>query len=245
MQNEPNKGDGGFCIMIALANTAGYLMATVPPILIDPKLTHHVRYGARHYPIGWWVLLIGLLVGVSTMLTMVRIERRFRAFWNSAPLLLATILTLPFFRPEFPHGNVFGAAAFCFVLSTLAVWIRYQPLESQYASDTRIDRTARLERVKEEIQFWRGGMMTVLGTAIVATISLCVMNFEGIKRFDTDASEQVLACNYAGFATAVAFLWLLFGPKAEAAKKCNEARGLLLRIESPNYPSISEIGKHA
>jgi hypothetical protein len=232
MHDESKKGDIGFCIKIALANTAGYLMATVPPILIDPQLTHHVRYGARHYSIGWWVLLIGLAVGVSTFLTMAKIQRRHRAFWNSAPLWLASVLTLPFFLPEFPHMNLTGATAFFFVLSTAAVWIRYQPVESQYVDDPKIDRTARLERVKEEILFWRNGITTVLGTTIVAAISYCLLNLDGFRHVDPDPSEQVLACNYTGFSTGVYFIWLIFGPLAEAAKKTTEVRNLLLKIGS-------------
>lgn len=227
-----SRGDIGFCVKMSVANTLGYLMATIPPLVVDPKLLHHARYGARSYAVGWLVVPIGLVVGLLTFLVMSRIQKRNRPFWTSGPLLVACILSLPLFLPEFPHANVLGTTAICFALSTLTTWIHYHALDSEYATDEKIDRAARLERAKEEIVFWRSGLTAFLGVFLVVMLSWSGLMIDLARRIDTDPSEQMLLYNVVGFNVTFAALFIVFGPLAEAADKCREAQRVLLKIES-------------
>ncbi|MGO9246537.1 MAG: hypothetical protein ACLPT4_00665 [Verrucomicrobiia bacterium] len=227
------EGDNaGFVIRVSVANTLAYLIATIVPMVVDPKLLHHVRYGARTYAIGWWVAPMGIVVLLTTIFVMNRSSKRSLVFWNSFPLLVAGTVTLPFFRPEFPHVYVFGMIIGCCALSMVATWIRYWPIEGDYASNRKIDRTARLERAKEEIGFWRGGMFAVLAVFLAAWIGWYKVSADYNLRIDPDLSEQSLIGVASMLNITFMGLWMLFGPLAEAAKKTQEALGLLLKIES-------------
>src|SRR6266550_3823308 len=158
MKTTNDKSDSKFISKISTANTLGYWLVTIPPIIIDPKLIHHIRYGARSYSIGWWVLPIGMVVGLVTWFVLRRTPNRYRLFCNSIPLLIASVLTQIAFRPEFPHAYITGVTAMIIMLSMATTWIHYKFIDSTYVTDSKIDGSARLERAKEEIAFWRTSM---------------------------------------------------------------------------------------
>ncbi len=230
MKTTNDKSDSKFISKISIANTLGYWLATIPPIIIDPKLTHHFRYGARTYAIGWWVLPIGLAVGMVTWLVLKRTQHAKRVFWNSIPLLVASGLTVIALRPEFPHAHVSGMTAMVILLSVATTWIHCWPVETDYARDMKIDRSARLERAKEEILFWRTSVLAMLAVFLAVLISWYGLLLEINERTDSVPSEQFLLNNLAQFFIAFSATWFICGPLVGGVNKCREAQDVLLQI---------------
>ncbi len=224
-------GDRAFCAKIAVANMLGYLVATIPPIIIDPKLIHHVRYGARHYPIGWWVLPISIVVGIATYAVMALVREQKRTIWNSIPLLLATGCSLPFFRPEFPHMTVLTATVFTFLLSIAATWIRYAPLKTERAHDPGLARDMRVKWVEGQSLFWRGATVAILAIFLTAINSWFRSMLDADRAFDTIPGELVLLTHLVIVLTSFGTSWFILGPLIEAVRKCKQANDLLLAIK--------------
>lgn len=229
MHNNVNKDDFGFAIKITIANILTYWLSTIPPMILDPKLAHSPQ-GVRHYPHSWLVFPIGLALGALTFFVMTRIQKRRRVLYAALSFSLASILSLPLF-PPFPDGYVVIVGVLFLVLSTLTVWIHNEPIEDAYASDKTIDRTARMECVKEEIHFWRGAIIGFVVTYLALLVTWFSTLNEASLRASTDPVEQQMLIDYSGSFICITSVWVVFGPLAEAAKKRREAQNVLLKIE--------------
>jgi hypothetical protein len=232
MKNTLGRNKASFCVKISIANTLAYWESTIPPMIVDPQLAHALRYGARYYPYAWVIFPIGLALGVVTFFVMTRTQRCRRVLWDALSFFLASFLSLPLFVPGFPNGYVATTSVLFLLISALTVWIHNEPVEVAYASDKTIDRAARMERVKEEMLFWRGSMIAVM----VAYLTLLVSWFGILRELNLqitpDSSEQQLLNDSSGILISAISLWVVFGPLAEAAKKRREAQDVLLKIEA-------------
>ena len=188
MNNTEINGGFGFAIKITIANIFTYWLSTIPPMIIDPILTHSSG-GARHYPYAWLIFPIGLALGVATLFIMTRTQKGQRVLWDGLSFSLATFLALPLFSP-FPHGYVVVSGILFLLLSVLTVWIHNEPIEAAHASDKTIDRNARLEWVKEGIQFWRNGIIALVATYLALLVSWFNLLREASLRVSSDVGEQ-------------------------------------------------------
>jgi hypothetical protein len=223
--------DAPFCAKVAFANTCGYLLATIPPIVIDPRLIHHLRYGARHYAIGWWIVPIGVIAGIATFFALAQANGKTRTRWNSIPLLIVATGSLPAFRPEFPHANIVSVSILSIVLSTIATWIRYQPLHIEFAQDARILEPVPIESVKEQVSFWRGVLLTMSAVLLAAIIMWFNSMTTSNRQYDVEPNELMLLTNLSLFITYFGVIWFLFGPLAEAYKKYKRVSELLCKCK--------------
>lgn len=231
MHNTENKGDFGFTIKISIANTLGYWMCTIPPMIIDPRLAHTPNQAVRHYPYAWLIFPIGLALGVVTCFVMTRTQRCRRVLWDGLVFSLASILSLPLFLPAFPHSYVWPVSVLLLLLSVLTVWIHNELIEVEYASDKKIARDARLERVKEEILFWKEGMFAIIAAYLALLVSWFNILHELNLQVTSDRGEQLLLNSVSVILVSTISVWVVFGPLAEGAKKRREAQNLLLKIE--------------
>ena len=61
----------GFACRLSVLMCAGYLLATVPPIVLDPLLTTRAMWGVRSYPhAGRVIAIVALLVPPLTFVTL-------------------------------------------------------------------------------------------------------------------------------------------------------------------------------
>lgn len=87
--------ESGFRWKIAIVSAAAYLLASVPPIFIDPLLQHHVRFGIRSYPYAlWFVIPISFLILLLTPLDNFAIAMSTSFTTSSCTLPCCTLITL-------------------------------------------------------------------------------------------------------------------------------------------------------
>ncbi len=114
-----------------MSNLLGYLLATVPQLVVDPKLTSHVRFGAREYPYGWWVLLIASAVAAWSWHLAGGCEKGASlgkcCFHGVLPLVVGALASIPIFAPEMPHMNLMFVSFSWTVLTVAGIGLRMLP----------------------------------------------------------------------------------------------------------------------
>jgi hypothetical protein len=101
-----------------------YPLAVLPPIVIDPLLRSHVYYSSRQYPYAFLSIPIFALLLAAQYLWL-RTAKSVKSLYASVGIFfLSTLMTLPLFQPEFPHGNVItvGVLASFFCSFSIFVW---------------------------------------------------------------------------------------------------------------------------
>ena len=123
-------------------------------------------------------------------------------------------------------GNL-GLASF---LTSIAIWVRYQPIESAYLAAPNLLSQAKLERAKEEISFWRTGLLAALGGYLALLVSWFGSVVKMNKELTTDKSELFLLHAAGTIYVAVQSAWYLFGVLAEIAGKSRQAIKILEKV---------------
>lgn len=150
------NADGNFDLRIAFFTGGGYSATVFGATFVDSRLTSHVLFAPRHYPLGYWLCLVGIPISVCSFLSVRRSTKwRFKVAWPVTWLLLAGALSLLNFRPEFPHIGVSGWLMAYGLVAALASWIRYAPLQPGWLGDERIAASLKQERIKEIVTLWR------------------------------------------------------------------------------------------
>lgn len=116
---------------IAGWSAVGYLLSTLPAIWLDPKLEHHEipHYRSINYAHGNTVIPIGLVLFASTLTLAYRIPRQKLWIFAGLPFVVAVVVSLPIFAPQFPHPHVVLMSATWFAM--LVAWLAVSgPLRS-------------------------------------------------------------------------------------------------------------------
>src|SRR6266498_2116274 len=100
-----DRSSDAFPWRIATAMLAGYLLATVPQVILDPQLKSHVTYVKRYYPFAYLIIPIAIIVFTATVI-IARFGRRQSRLVTAIPFIAGCALSAPIFRPEVPHGNL-------------------------------------------------------------------------------------------------------------------------------------------
>lgn len=226
--------DVGFCLKVSIAQAVSCLFGAFIPLIIDPKLLGHVRFGARHYPsfAYWLVPSLSVVILVVTFCLLAQLPKDRRIWWAVPPTWLFSLPMFWILRPEFPHDSLLNNIGLASILTTVAVWVRYHPTDSAYLDNPDLLPQAKLERVKEEISFWRAGFFSALG----GYLALLVSWFNSMVKFNEGITpnhgEQFLL-NYGGGVLIVLLsVWFLFGVIVEIAAKTRHAIQLLEKIPS-------------
>ena len=132
--------DRAFEFGIALLNSLGFVCSTGMPTFVDGRLTSHIIYGARHYPLGYWVCLPAPVIGALTYMCLQKCKSaRAKVVLPTAILVGAGVLTLPNFRPGFiPHMAVTLGITLCAVASLASCWIRFGSTSTEYLKEAAI-----------------------------------------------------------------------------------------------------------
>jgi hypothetical protein len=227
--------DFGFCIKVSVAQSLIFFVGAFCPLILDPRLLHHARFPARHYPhYAFWVApVLSLLIFVTTYCLLASLDRKQRIWWATAP---SWILSLPMFwilRQELPHLALLNNLVLGSILTVIAIWVRYHPIETSFLTNSNLLEAAKLERTKEEISFWRTGLLAVLAgylTLLVSWFNSIVKMNESIT---PDPGEQFLLNYYGNVFISIMSLWFLFGVVGEIANKTSEALKIMERIPKP------------
>src|SRR5439155_15940797 len=115
-----------FALRMASGNAIIYLQAVLVACFVDPRLTTHVMYGARHYSWGYATTLLAPTIFLATFFGIRRASSRgARCLAACVPLPAAELAAFPFFLPEFPHGAIVTWPTVVALSGLIATWLRY------------------------------------------------------------------------------------------------------------------------
>ncbi len=215
-----------FALKISLFNSLGFMFAVGVPTLVDPLLKSHVAYGARHYFLGPWVLLFALLAFSGTFLIL--IKRKYFLSWLPIAVLGTGLLWN--FRPELPHGNVtFWTAIYC-IASFVTSWIYCTTVDSSYITDKCIHRSARIERIKESINYWRTISIAIAAGYLAILVPWTNLLWTMTDKIVREPQDRFLLATISGVQLALFSIYVLAGPVTEAFLKTQTISDELLKI---------------
>lgn len=180
-----NSTDAFFRWKIAMFNTVGFLVHAGLTTYVDARLPNRVIYGARHYPLGYWVCLLAVPVFFAGLWGLKSKTLWARILVPISGIVCATAIALWNFRPEFPHLNVGFWMGLYALVSLISCWIRFSDERAAFLSADDISPTAKIERIKEMVTVWR----TI---ALSLAIGYIAGAFQWVK-MDYDLARQLIA----------------------------------------------------
>jgi hypothetical protein len=231
----PTKGyETSFIIKIAMSNSVAYLWATVPQVYVDPQLAHHVKFPSRQYPNAFWY--ITPLCIITFLFTLMVMRKRRSTLLGVLPFIIAVVTSIPIFTPEVPHGHLFTVGFIWTGLATFTLWIRNRVQSNSVIenimSPNLSDKTARIEYLKEEVQFWRVIILGSAGGYIALLISWASFMANLNKSIvGGNEAEAFILHIMTAFGLGLCSIGIIIGPLAEASEKHRHALNLFLKIK--------------
>jgi hypothetical protein len=224
---------------ISMGGGVAFLWATLPPLFIDRLITHHTRYPyPREYPGAFYFIVpLVILVVLGTYLWM---RRRETVWAGLVPFAVAVTAATPIFRPEFPHGQILHAGGLWFILAGLTLWIRMFEHGAKPVSKSnlrKVDKTAYIEYLKEQVQYWRNLQLVIVGGYIALVISWANFVIQYSKDMvGGNQSEAFVLNTLAISGIALCSFGVLVYPVSEASKRHRKALHSFLSIRDTEEP---------
>lgn len=223
----------GFAVSVALFN--GLLLGLGLALIThtDALLTTHYVYGARVYPFGYPVALLGGAVtclGTYVALT-ISISWRLKVVIPSLVVLAVGAGALPFFRPEFPHAGLVQWTVVVSVVSLLTCLIEFCPVPtSEWIASAGIPQEARIRRVAEYASLWRAiAVSSLLGTVLIV-MAWTQFVWSVPDHVVAKASERFFLGEFGAYTIMLASSYVLFGVVYGSFRKANSVADNLLEI---------------
>ena len=223
-----------FDFRLVILNVVGYLMATVPICILDPKLHSHVRYGARTYPYAWLIIPISLAVLIFSYATARFLKdssRPIRAIGLPLCFVLASLGSTFLFPPETPNGVITLTVIVWYIISILYIFIHNNRQPESDIKNSEIDKEARLEYLKHFVTLWRNiafGMCAGFFALLLATLAY-IYSFN--TSFLTDQGEIFIMNTYSNFEIAIFSFYYITAPIYESFKNMKYHIELFLVIK--------------
>jgi hypothetical protein len=222
---------------ISIVMLVGYLLATLPPVVLDRKLLSHVAFPGRRYEHAGWIIPIATLLFIVTLGLSIYTPKR-HYMLVTLPFVAACIVSIPIFRPEMPHGNLIFVGTAWFLLGALTVWIHIREIQNLAEHKPLAASNARIEFIKEETAIWKG-IALGLGTGYLAIVVTLTLAFHTAnKEIVTSPSDFFLLNQYSNFLLAFMSLFMFLGPIYESIVKMIQSNQRLLGVlpdtEQPN-----------
>ena len=154
----------GIKILLTIGYGSAYLLAVLPPTVIDHRLTSHSDFPPRYYPNAIYCAPIFVLA-VVIVIELFKAKSSLRALYGSVFVYVsAIIVSLPIFRPEFPHGNLLAVGTVSVILFSFTIFVWSFGRESclDAKSALRGNDTA-LQYLKELLSFVRQATFAAIG----------------------------------------------------------------------------------
>ena len=230
--------DSAYALRIALCNAFAYLEAVLIPCYVDPKLTTHVIYGARHYEWGYYTAFLSPLVFAATFIGIKRARSRgARCKWACLPLLLAEVAALPFFTPEFPHGGIVTWPTVVALSSLVATWLRYASVRLEYLSSRDVPLQAKIEGVKSMLSAWQAVAIATCAGFLATLVPWAVAIQVNNKVMVQSVPDQVRLNSVTIITMGTVAVIFLLGPIREVVAK--------VLLASEQFAEIREVAFHA
>jgi hypothetical protein len=227
------KNEKLFQIKLALFNTLGYCLVTFTSTFLDSRLTSHILWPQRTYPLGFWILMVGPLVFILTLICFKKVKSTITKIWlPSTTFAVIGFFSLLNFLPEFPHINVGGWILMYVIIGILTSWIHYTRIRDDYVTDSNISETARIERIKESVTSWRTLAVTFTAGYLSLLIPWCVYYIVSISKLVTNAKDSYLLKVFVYSEIFLFSIWVALGVLYESWQKANKSAELLLHIKA-------------
>jgi hypothetical protein len=220
-----------FPLKISLYMLVGYLLATIPPVILDPILLSHVGFKEpRHYPEAWLIIPIAIILFITTLIMAMRSSKR-REVFAMLPFIAASLASIPIFSPEVPHGNLVFVGATWFLLGAITTWIHDQEMRDPGTHIPVPASTAQIDFIKEETAVWKGVALGLV-TAYLAIATGLTLGFHAANRDVVTSPRDIFILNqYSNILFTVTSLFMFLGPIYESIKKVVESNQRLLSIQ--------------
>lgn len=151
------------------------------------------------------------------------------------PFIGGALASIPIFRPEIPHGNLMSISIIWLVIMVVTLWIHEREIDkdviANLESSTLGDKTAKIEYLKEEVQYWRTIIIGIAGGYIAILISWVDFIVKiGKENVGGNEGEAFILSLMSGVGIGLCSVGIMIGPLAEANKRHHQASRLFLRI---------------
>jgi hypothetical protein len=230
------KGDDRFVARVATWNSIAFCFVATGVTYVDARLTSHIVYGSREYLFGYWICILGPVIGLTTW----HVTRRMHSWTKKAAtpaalLMLAGFISLPVFASpfphgEFPHGMIAAALLEIGLVSLLTCIVHFIPLRHEWLASTVLGRDVKIERIKELSQFWRtlAFSMAFGYMALIVPWVKDVVDSAAVLAPKTD--EAFLLSRFSVAVLTVVSVYVVGGLVMEALLKAHQAADLLLSL---------------
>ncbi len=200
-------------ILLFIAHAIGYPLAVLPPIFIDPLLKSHTVYPLRQYSYAIFCLPIYILL-LSAQYFVLTKRKTLKSLYISVCIFLAaTIVSLPIFLPELPHGNVFNVAVITAFFSAFAIFV--WSIGDRISMDPTTLRSAgheTFEYLKALFAFLRQGAFAAVALFGALFFAAFTTGFKYIESIVTDKSDVFLLNLNLSFQIGFYALYSVIGP---------------------------------
>ncbi len=164
-----NKG----AAWIAFLNAVSFIVAVLPPTLVDERRTFSILGGWSEYPLGICVALTALPLFAISYLLLIRVVNVFRkaagCFLGS---LVFLILASANFRPLSNLWILVWGITYSFAVAVVA-FFHWLPVNLRFLGQNEIPLQARIEKVKLDFNVWFSSivlLVTIAGALSAALI---------------------------------------------------------------------------
>lgn len=215
-----------YIIRFSIFQALGTAIALLPPLLLDPKLSTHVRYGTRTYTTFSTVSIVAICVTVFPV-TFWFLRLNATANWLFLPLLplfIGLLLSLPLLKPECPHGNVMFVGTVWLLVSFYWHWLHCRisiPISSQAIS---------IEYIKAQLAFCQALLLGQLAAFLVLIVTAVINLHKANHEIVTSTSDIFLLNRYTDFVMGAVSMLFFLGPVYEIVTKHTQLADALLSI---------------
>ena len=226
--------DKWFATKVAVLNGGSFALCVSCITYVDARLTTHVAFQARIYPYGYLVAALGgMFVLATTYVTLSKMSSwSMKTVIPSCIVLLTGAVSIPFFKPELPHGGLLLWTGLISIVSLLTCFIRLSPVSAEWLNSPDISESAQIERVKECANLWR--MIAV--SSVFGTVALVVpwtgLVWQMPTYIATNPDEAFLLGQFDAGRVCLICIYIFFGVIYESFHKAKTAADLLLLIKT-------------
>lgn len=207
------SSDGYLAVKISLFNMIGFAQAVAIPTIVDPLLEQHARYSLPpHYPMGYSVLAVAVLVFLATLSSMhLEPSKTRKCLWHFAIFGVAASSVQWNFRPECPNANVIIWSILYAGTSAAICRLHYWPpsVEDFHSSGMSLKRRIKQTLIAHK-EWQRATMFFVVLYGALFVFWNCALWFWFVPAVSKSPSDQMLlgranSAEICAFTTYVVF----------------------------------------
>jgi len=225
-----------FAVKIATFNALAFSLIIGCVTYLDARLPSHKSsqifpQHVRIYPHGYAIsLLSGAIIFGTTLLALTKASSwRIKATLPALILAVTGVVSLPFFRPEFPHGGITSWTILVTLISLVSCFIHFLPLEVDWLTAAHISTASKAERAKEYVTLWRTVAISVTIGLVFVIIPWVNFIWNLSPHIVSNETEAFMLSQFGMAGIFGASIYILFGIIYESFRKAHDAADLLLR----------------